>query len=125
MQSGNTTDGLVRGWTKSPSGPSLNFVSRSRDIAHFLVFQLAYFIAYRHAMSLGNATASPFWYPDAVLLCALLVTRQVVDDRQPRLVAERPENVGQGDLVRIGMEDGWLLAHGCHVIRQAFKFNEL
>src|SRR5690349_13562549 len=76
MQSGNTTDDLVRGWTRLPSGPNLNFASRSRDLAHFLVFQLAYYIAYRHAMSLGNATASPFWYPDAVLLCALLVTPQ-------------------------------------------------
>jgi PAS domain S-box-containing protein len=27
-------------------------------------------------MSLGQGTASPFWYPDAVLLSALLVTRQ-------------------------------------------------
>jgi PAS domain S-box-containing protein len=27
-------------------------------------------------MSLNNESASPFWYPDSVLLCALLVTRQ-------------------------------------------------
>jgi two-component system sensor kinase FixL len=76
MQSGNTTDRPVRGWTGSPSGPGLNFASRSRELAYFLVFELAYYVAYRHAMSLGNGTASPFWYPDAVLLCALLVTRQ-------------------------------------------------
>jgi PAS domain S-box-containing protein len=77
MESGNTTDGLVRGWTKSPSRRSLSdFLFRSRDLTYFLGFELAYYVAYRHAMSLGNATASPFWYPDAVLLCALLVTRQ-------------------------------------------------
>jgi two-component system sensor kinase FixL len=77
MESGNTTDGLVRGWTKSPSGRSwTDFLFRNRDLGYFLVFELAYYVAYRHAISLGQETASPFWYPDAVLLSALLVTRQ-------------------------------------------------
>jgi integral membrane sensor domain MASE1 len=77
MESGNTTDGLVRGWTQLPPGRSwTDFLFRTRDVAYFLVFELAYYIAYRHAMSLGQETASPFWYPDAVLLSALLVTRQ-------------------------------------------------
>jgi two-component system sensor kinase FixL len=77
MQSGNTTDDLVRSWTKPPSGGNWkNFSFRSRDVGYFLVFGLVYYIAYRHAMSLGQETASPFWYPDAVLLSTLLVTRQ-------------------------------------------------
>jgi two-component system, LuxR family, sensor kinase FixL len=77
MQSGNTTDGLVRGWTKSPSGRSWSdILFRGRDLGYFLVFEIAYYVAYRHATSLGQETASPFWYPDAVLLSALLVTRQ-------------------------------------------------
>jgi two-component system, LuxR family, sensor kinase FixL len=77
MQSGNTTDGKVQVWTKSPSGRRQpDFFSRNRDLVYFLVFEVAYYIAYRHAMSLGQETASPFWYPDAVLLSTLLVTRQ-------------------------------------------------
>jgi two-component system sensor kinase FixL len=71
MESGNTTGGMVRGWTRWK-----NFLVRSRNVGYFLVFGLVYYIAYRHAMSLGQETASPFWYPDAVLLSALLVTRQ-------------------------------------------------
>src|SRR5437899_8381046 len=77
MQSGKTTDGLVRGWTKSSSGRNWkDFPFRNRDVGHFLVFAVVYYVAYRHAMSLGQGTASPFWYPDAVLLSTLLVTRQ-------------------------------------------------
>jgi PAS domain S-box-containing protein len=77
MQSGNTTDGLVREWTKSSSGRSwTDFSFHNRDVGYFLIFALVYYLAYRHAMSLGHETASPFWYPDAVLLSTLLVTRQ-------------------------------------------------
>jgi two-component system sensor kinase FixL len=76
MQSGNTSGGVVRGWMKLlPRRVSTDFISRSRDLVSFLVFEVAYYVAYRHAMSLGQKTASPFWYPDAVLLSALLVTR--------------------------------------------------
>jgi len=77
MESGNTTGGIVRGWTKWLPGRSwIDFLVRSRDVGYFLLFGLVYYIAYRHAMSLGQETASSFWYPDAVLLSALLVTRQ-------------------------------------------------
>ena len=41
----------------------------------FLAFTAAYFIAYRFGMSFSHATASPFWFPDSVLLCALLKAR--------------------------------------------------
>ena len=38
-------------------------------------FATAYYVAYRYGMSFSEATASPFWFPDSVLLCALLRRR--------------------------------------------------
>src|SRR5262245_9966183 len=38
-------------------------------------FVALYFLAYRFGMSFSQSTASPFWFPDPVLLCALLLTR--------------------------------------------------
>src|SRR4051794_28405574 len=40
----------------------------------FLAFAMAYFFAYRFGMSFSQKCASPFWFPDAILLCALLKT---------------------------------------------------
>lgn len=45
------------------------------DILLFALFVAAYSIAYRYAMSFSQATAAPFWFPDSVLLCALLRAR--------------------------------------------------
>ena len=42
----------------------------------FLVFELAFLLAYKYAMDLSPRTGAPFWLPDAVLLCALLTSRQ-------------------------------------------------
>ena len=39
------------------------------------LFELAFYLAYRYGMSFSNMSASPFWFPDSVLLCALLVSR--------------------------------------------------
>jgi PAS domain S-box-containing protein len=36
---------------------------------------LAFFIAYRIAMSMAPRSGSPFWLPDSVLLCALLLSK--------------------------------------------------
>ena len=47
-------------------------------VRHFLAFccfEAAYYFAYRYGMSFSQATASPFWFPDSVLLCALLRVR--------------------------------------------------
>ena len=41
----------------------------------FVVFEAAFFVAYRYGMSFGESMASPFWFPDSVLLCTLLLTR--------------------------------------------------
>jgi two-component system sensor kinase FixL len=46
-----------------------------KDVAWFCAFGAAFYIAYRYAMSFSQATASPFWFPDSVLLCALLMSR--------------------------------------------------
>src|SRR5262245_56293195 len=39
------------------------------------VFLAAYYVAYRYGMSFSDASSSPFWFPDSVLLCALLAVR--------------------------------------------------
>ena len=49
--------------------------SLGKDILLFGTFVAAYSIAYRYAMSFSQATAAPFWFPDSVLLCALLCSR--------------------------------------------------
>src|SRR5262245_29558483 len=38
------------------------------------VFAVAYALAYRYGMQFSHAAASPFWFPDSVLLCALLLS---------------------------------------------------
>ena len=45
---------------------------RVRAVLGFLAFETAYYFAYRYGMSFSQASASPFWFPDSVLLCALL-----------------------------------------------------
>jgi signal transduction histidine kinase len=46
-----------------------------RQLLGFCLFEAAYYIAYRYGMSFSQATASPFWFPDSVLLCGLLLSR--------------------------------------------------
>src|SRR5215813_8871509 len=46
-----------------------------RDLLGFGGFVAAFYVAYRYGMSFSQAAASPFWFPDSVLLCALLMTR--------------------------------------------------
>ncbi|HEY7690271.1 MAG TPA: ATP-binding protein [Dongiaceae bacterium] len=40
----------------------------------FAAFVAAYYAGYRYGMSFSQAAASPFWFPDSILLCALLAT---------------------------------------------------
>ena len=42
----------------------------------FLAFLIAYYFAFRYGISFGPGSASPFWFPDSVLLCALLKSRR-------------------------------------------------
>lgn len=39
----------------------------------FCLFETTFYFGYRYGMSFGHACASPFWFPDSVLLCALLL----------------------------------------------------
>ena len=44
-------------------------------VAGLFAFEVAFYFAYRYGMRFGPQAASPFWLPDAVLLCALLRSR--------------------------------------------------
>ena len=46
-----------------------------RDLLGFGAFMVAFYFAYRYGMSFSQAAPSPFWFPDSVLLCALLLSR--------------------------------------------------
>lgn len=47
----------------------------AREAVSLLVFTIAFYFAYRSGMAFSQAAASPFWFPDTILLCALLVSR--------------------------------------------------
>jgi PAS domain S-box-containing protein len=53
-------------------GPDL---SRVRAALGFVLYLVAYAAGYRYGMAFGHDTASPFWFPDSIVLCALLLTR--------------------------------------------------
>src|SRR5215472_976030 len=46
-----------------------------RNLLGFCLFATAFYFAFHYGMSFSSACASPFWFPDTVLLCALLVSR--------------------------------------------------
>src|SRR5262245_47818241 len=46
-----------------------------RRVLAFCLFEAAFYLAYRYGMSFSQVSASPFWFPDSVLLCALLLSR--------------------------------------------------
>ena len=53
----------------------LNLVVRSPRLAtglEFIAFEIAYFLAFRIAISFGPDSFSPLWFPASILLCALL-----------------------------------------------------
>ena len=54
----------------------LSYVSRLRPSVGFLVFVTTFLITYRYSMSLSARAGAPFWLPDSVLLCALLLSRR-------------------------------------------------
>ncbi|MEZ5831287.1 MAG: MASE1 domain-containing protein [Dongiaceae bacterium] len=68
------------------SSPALTFEVNGRSLGPsfhpdhlqvlfgFCLFEVAFYVAYRCGMSFSQVAASPFWFPDSVLLCALLVT---------------------------------------------------
>jgi PAS domain S-box-containing protein len=67
----------VRG-TKNTPEHGLNLLLHRpflRNIFELGVFSVAFYLAYRYGMSFSEASASPFWFPDSVLLSALLITQ--------------------------------------------------
>ncbi len=53
--------------------PAVRWPTR-REFVLFGIFEAAFYFAYRYGMSFSEASASPFWFPDTVLLCALLLS---------------------------------------------------
>jgi len=47
-----------------------------RAFLGFCAFELAFFFAYRFGQAFNPVVSAPFWFPDSVLLCALLSTRR-------------------------------------------------
>src|SRR5262245_40120748 len=47
----------------------------ARPAAQLALYAAGYWLAYRFGMRFSQAAASPFWFPDSVLLCALVRTR--------------------------------------------------
>src|SRR5215475_4013865 len=45
-----------------------------RQVRRLALFEIAFLIAYRFGMSFSREFASPFWFPDSVLLAALLTS---------------------------------------------------
>ncbi|HWB85303.1 MAG TPA: ATP-binding protein [Bryobacteraceae bacterium] len=46
-----------------------------RSLSHFSIFELSFLIAYEYAMGMTSRTGAPFWLPDSVLLCTLLLSQ--------------------------------------------------
>jgi signal transduction histidine kinase len=63
-------------WNERSKETATGWISQSAALAsHFrnlVVFEIAFFFAYRYGMAFPAEFPAPFWFPDAVLLCALL-----------------------------------------------------
>ena len=49
--------------------------SEQLSVFHLLGFGVAFFIAYTYAMNMSQRSGAPFWLPDSVILCALLLSQ--------------------------------------------------
>jgi len=56
-------------------GTALLSRQQLKEIVGFCAFAVAFYLAYRYGMSFSQVAASPFWFPDSILLCALLASR--------------------------------------------------
>jgi PAS domain S-box-containing protein len=74
------TVGQENAWNRNalPRGGKLTLLPRFGIVLGFVAFVIAYYFAYRFGMSFTQDFASPFWFPDAILLCALLRSRREV-----------------------------------------------
>lgn len=46
-----------------------------RKLGLFCLFQSGYFLTYKYASAFSQSSAAPFWFPDSVVLCALLMSK--------------------------------------------------
>src|SRR5207248_1471282 len=46
-----------------------------RDLRSLAIFEIAFLLAFSYSMTQSSHTGSPFYLPDSVLLCALLLSR--------------------------------------------------
>ena len=63
---------------KTEPGLALAFLKGQpwlRNILAFCLFEASFYLAYRYGMAFTHAAPSPFWFPDSVLLVALLLSR--------------------------------------------------
>lgn len=51
-------------------------IGASDDFRSLVVFEIAFYIAYRYGMGFPSNYPAPFWFPDSVLLCTLLIRPQ-------------------------------------------------
>jgi len=93
-----------------------------RNVLGFCVFLAAFYAAYDLGMSFSPQLSAPFWFPDAVLLCALLCTRQswwwllLLATLPIRLLTNVSPGTGLGFLLAVYLNDcakaalsAWLL----------------
>src|SRR6185437_7775334 len=45
------------------------------DLRSLFLFEIVFFLAYKYGMNLSAAAGAPLWFPDSVLLCALILSR--------------------------------------------------
>src|SRR6187401_283406 len=95
-----------------------------RALLAFCFFEVAYYFAYRYGMSFSQTTASPFWFPDSVLLYALLRTRTrwwwllLVATVPIRFFSEVAADVSIGLLVNTALNDYCKAVVGALVLRR-------
>src|SRR5882672_1160350 len=103
-----------------------------RYLAGLCLFEASFYFAYRYAVSFSHATASPFWFPDSVLLCALLLVRPrwwwviVLAPLPIRLLISAPPDVSSEFLLTtfaIDSTKGLLTALALrHFLKNPFRF---
>lgn len=70
-------------WNRRPAVPRsfsviTSYSANATTAFGFVAFLVAYYFGFRYGIAFSEESASPFWFPDAVLLCALLKNRRDV-----------------------------------------------
>src|SRR5215471_711350 len=59
---------------RSPGRGEVRWYPESRDLGALALFSVGYLVAYGHGSLFPQTASAPLWFPDSVLLCALLLT---------------------------------------------------